>query len=248
MLPSKMEEPISFGFGLEKLQKILQSLELPNKESPVWTLKSFEGTLHLDVRWSKSSTMQPVVVHGAESNPNSKPTSKSLETSNTNPAVNHAKKKKSKSPSTRRRNKERLLKWLAAKNSELCTVSTRQIHHPSLLVNKRISKKSETFTAVNDCRDTVSQLLYEPELIINQNPPEDRSKDVSNVTYPTLATLCIPKHSPEHSPSSEPSGDRDRETLVQRGRELLRKWQERRRQQHQGKHVKVKQPIWFKLF
>ena len=125
--------PIFPGFG-KRLSAVLIALGSDLIADPVWTLKQTNGKIFLDITWTKIETPATVIVEDKASKSNCVTTQKQLDTkqvdqkpvqsvkiqrSRTSADACTTKKRKIKSPSTRKRDRLRLEKWLAKKTEWL---------------------------------------------------------------------------------------------------------------------------------
>ena len=141
--------PIFPGFG-KQLSVVLLALGSDLILDPVWTLKQTNGKNFLDITWTKIKTPATVTVEDKAFKPNCVTTQKQLDTKqldqkpvqtvNTQRCKTSAdaccirKKRKIQSPSTRKRDRLRLEKWLS-KNGVIQTmgVNLRQTIYPLLV-------------------------------------------------------------------------------------------------------------------
>ena len=128
------------GLG-QQLNNVLAALDL--NSDPVWTLKQTRGKVYLDIVWDKKIKSPATGVVNKEANTQRntaldyKPSSPLR--ADVKPRLEPDRKKmKNKSPSTRKRDKERFEKWKARKRTDLkspCSTSfaseTRPIPYPS---------------------------------------------------------------------------------------------------------------------
>ena len=151
-----MESPIFFGLGA-KLQRVLQALDVTNLGSPVWTLKENKGKIYLDLCWSKFPATSPQVTSQPEparagstsindqkqrgpdsaSYANASPTP----VKEISPKAPSSKTKKKKSPATKKRDRERLVKWLSQKWSGVSRIKSSTGNPPAATV-KRTSESA----------------------------------------------------------------------------------------------------------
>ena len=108
----------SAGLG-STLETILQTIGTGKYEEPLWSLRQTKDRIYLDIVWSK--TPAKIGSHGGNkavvgSGPRSVKTPDTIPNNHPVATDNATKvKRKRKSPSTRKRDRERLLKWKASK-------------------------------------------------------------------------------------------------------------------------------------
>ena len=136
--------------------------------------------------------------------------------------------KKTKSPSTLRRDKHRLLKWLKLKKMNTDTDSL-----SSYIPTNKADDVNITPCAQQNMNTTVSELTVLAE--DNSGIPYNSSIIVS---LPTVSS-CFNETSISNTcnkPTTIKSYSSDRATRIQKGREILRRWQLLRRSYtHKGK-------------
>ena len=119
-------QPTVSGLGQE-LPKVLEALQVHNLEHPVWKIKQANGKIFLEVTWTKSKS-RAVSIERPRTNHVDKTPRLAQPSSDAEPppCVTHVvtgssgkdKKRKKKSPSTRKRDRARLVNWRTKKRTQ----------------------------------------------------------------------------------------------------------------------------------
>jgi hypothetical protein len=196
-----MDMPIFSGLG-EKLQRVLQALDISKLEHPVWTLKENKGKIYLDICWSKfpateisqptctsaTNELEPTISKRDNSHSSrlgqytSKSNNVTLKVGSNN--LPSKKTKKKLSPSTQKRDKQRLAKWLASKKSSKI-VST-------------VSALQPTTSPSNSTEAESTEKLVQPAPV-----PGNQAGNLDLIVNPSEKPL---KHFNNQDPSSPSSG------------------------------------------
>jgi len=181
----KMETPIFSGLG-QQLQRVLLALDINSFEAPVWTLKQNKDKIYLDICWFKTKfPAAPVDQSPTCSNAVRELEQTSLTTTtscndevkqqdldidqeksipNVHPSLSNRprptlnkEKKKRKSPSTQKRDKQRLVKWLASKSTVPASASA----PASAVVNIR---ECETSLPISPETETLPVTVIQPSV------------------------------------------------------------------------------------
>ena len=251
------QSPIFPCFGYQ-LSSVLQALDKDLILDPVWTLKQTSGKIFLDICWTKIKTSTSGANHGAntEANcvaqlqsdkqvePQQRPTAASARReTNAKPAL-HLKKKKKKSPSTRKRDKERLVKWLAAKR--LNSDSNSNIAVSNLPITR--SSTPQSSSAASDDADSASDNAFphpveHVKVTVDQDEHEHVEEPCEDITYtsqthatelPSVSTANTCLAEPPVSTFYQrvtPGSDHSHRMAwwnkrLSKGRETFRKWKE----------------------
>ena len=128
--------PIFPGLG-QQLSTVLHALESELIQEPVWTLKRTSGKIFLDIAWTTAGSKSPAkskVTKPANCATQLEPVKQVGQMQYINTRIKPSakpgveRKRKKKSPSTRRRDKQRRVKWLQTK----CKSSSEQPHQSSV--------------------------------------------------------------------------------------------------------------------
>ena len=128
-----MDSPNFSGLGI-KLQRVLEALDINNLEPPSWTLKDNKGKIYLDICWVKLKSPATTAVSSTRINTCDQvkrgsdildkrgvecPPHCDKKTANTplESSIVPPRRRKKKSPSTQKRDRQRLVKWLDSKRS-----------------------------------------------------------------------------------------------------------------------------------
>jgi len=95
--------------GFHQLTKVLEALDIQHLDQPNWNIKTTFRTVHLDITWAKPHAIAGTNANGTKGVAHTRPNS-AVETL----AVKDV-RKKTRSPSTRARDKRRLIKWCNSK-------------------------------------------------------------------------------------------------------------------------------------
>ncbi len=203
---SGIPEPNIIGLPQE-LCTVLQNMHMSNLDTPVWSLchKSDSITLHL--KWTRFPAKMAVKDNRATITNNKLTTGKDPHPSSgiaAKPAKPSGKKRKS--PSTRKRDRLRLLNWKAKKAAGLKSQSA------SPTTKTQVSQAAENYTvtqAIEASEKTKSETISEDDIVIIGHTPAPRdSVDPSPNTAESLETselTCCPQDQDSCNMAGHPS-------------------------------------------
>ena len=239
-----METPLFLDLECQ-LQCIMQAVvNVQTLEPPAWTLTETDGTIRLQVCWTNKSSTEISKL------PSKLPASVTIPSSNNacdrgncledaecaensvrvDPTVVLKTGKKKKSPSTLRRDKNRLLKWLELKkmNTDTNSISSNIPTNNADDVNiaLRAQQNMNTVSELTVLAEDNSGIPYNSSIIVSL-PTVSSCFNETSISNTCNKPTC---------PTTINSYSSDRASRIQKGRKILRRWQLMRRSYtHKGK-------------
>ena len=217
-----MDETATFpGLG-KQLSDVLKALAGELISEPVWTLKKTSGKIYLDIAWIKIKFPAIRPTTRKENKPAScvqqKPQRKQVECeTRTTPSANSGLRKKGKSPSTRRRDKQRREKWIAQKrsNSNKDSKSSRgPISCPVGLSAIGVESPSLVSTVVKGTATEIPTVSpTSPRRTVLSFPGSSETLDTPTASRAEEQLLLSPSDSPLKTPKQESLARRNSESL-----------------------------------
>ena len=177
--------------------------------SPVWTLKENKGKIHLDLCWSKFPATSPQVTSQPEParagstssindqkqrGPDSASHANALPTpvKEISPTAPSSKTKKKKSPATKKRDRERLVKWLSHKRSGISHIKSSSGNLPAATVKKTSESALDKKTASTQSTPASCEDFKLPDVDVRLSPVTEIPKTKLLIKIPIVIGTQAP--------------------------------------------------------